>query len=165
MEFMRRGGPADSAQIRLVNQDSVTDLGSVHGMQGAKAAKQLRHARGCRCGRSRCLKKYCECFAAGVQCGANCECTDCGNFPGSEELRNILEQQAKTEAQQRYALQLNHQNSEQPHQHVYSEIDEYDQCRLYANLPAIRPVNIKKHQVECAKIFGYNFDFKFCKIP
>lgn len=29
----------------------------------------------------------------------------------------------------------------------------------------IKPINIKAHQKECANIFGYDFDFKFCKIP
>jgi len=37
------------------------------------------HSRGCKCKKTRCLKKYCECFQAGVQCTQNCECLGCEN--------------------------------------------------------------------------------------
>lgn len=34
---------------------------------------------GCRCKQSQCRKKYCQCFAAGLVCGANCICEGCRN--------------------------------------------------------------------------------------
>ena len=34
---------------------------------------------GCNCKRSRCLKLYCDCFAAGKPCGPSCNCRDCQN--------------------------------------------------------------------------------------
>lgn len=36
-------------------------------------------AKQCRCRKSRCLKLYCECFAADLACSDACKCTDCGN--------------------------------------------------------------------------------------
>jgi hypothetical protein len=34
---------------------------------------------GCRCVKSRCVKKYCECYAAGLVCQDHCKCEDCEN--------------------------------------------------------------------------------------
>jgi len=45
------------------------------------------HKKGCRCKRSRCLKKYCECFLAGSKCNPEtCTCEGCLNmeFPRDE---------------------------------------------------------------------------------
>ncbi len=39
----------------------------------------LKSYRGCNCKRSKCLKKYCECFARNSACGANCSCLGCMN--------------------------------------------------------------------------------------
>lgn len=39
----------------------------------------LQHRRGCNCKKSKCLKKYCECFQAGVPCGDACKCEECHN--------------------------------------------------------------------------------------
>ena len=37
------------------------------------------HKIGCKCRRSRCLKKYCECFEGAVPCSNICSCVDCSN--------------------------------------------------------------------------------------
>lgn len=42
------------------------------------------HVAGCHCKKSRCLKKYCECFEGSVFCGPNCKCVECQNLAGSE---------------------------------------------------------------------------------
>ncbi|CAH8375589.1 unnamed protein product [Eruca vesicaria subsp. sativa] len=39
----------------------------------------------CNCKKSKCLKLYCECFAAGVYCIEPCSCVDCFNKPIHED--------------------------------------------------------------------------------
>lgn len=39
----------------------------------------IGEARKCSCKKSKCLKLYCECFAAGVLCDHSCKCSDCQN--------------------------------------------------------------------------------------
>lgn len=34
----------------------------------------------CTCEKSKCLKKYCECFANGETCSSSCQCFDCRNM-------------------------------------------------------------------------------------
>jgi hypothetical protein len=36
-------------------------------------------SKGCNCKHSHCLKRYCECHAAGARCTARCKCLDCQN--------------------------------------------------------------------------------------
>ena len=44
----------------------------------SKKNKDL-HARGCTCKKSKCIKKYCECYNEGVGCSEICKCVDCQN--------------------------------------------------------------------------------------
>lgn len=39
----------------------------------------LKGTRGCKCVSSGCIKKYCECFRAGINCTDVCNCINCGN--------------------------------------------------------------------------------------
>ena len=41
-----------------------------------------KHARGCNCARSKCLKNYCECFQMNIACSEKCKCTGCANPNG-----------------------------------------------------------------------------------
>jgi len=45
----------------------------------AAATSSLPARKGCNCKKSKCLKKYCECFQLGIKCTAKCKCLACLN--------------------------------------------------------------------------------------
>ncbi len=45
----------------------------------------------CRCSKSKCSAKYCDCFSHGQLCGPDCECTECMNQQPRENMQNFHE--------------------------------------------------------------------------
>ncbi|XP_031489263.1 uncharacterized protein LOC116256871 [Nymphaea colorata] len=63
----------------------VETTGNGSGGEVKETPPSARHKRGCNCKRSRCLKKYCECYQAGVGCSDSCRCEGCKNMYGQKE--------------------------------------------------------------------------------
>jgi hypothetical protein len=65
------------------NPSSLTTLGlnsaGLPGSLSSATSSNIAHKLGCKCRKSRCLKKYCECYHRSAKCSVNCRCIDCHN--------------------------------------------------------------------------------------
>ncbi|KDP23641.1 hypothetical protein JCGZ_23474 [Jatropha curcas] len=80
----------DSEDKAMENaQQTSTDVSEDFGTSSPKTKRHKLEPVGasckrCNCKRSKCLKLYCECFAAGLYCIEPCSCQDCFNKPAHE---------------------------------------------------------------------------------
>lgn len=92
-------------RIRMNNSNAFKGTGlEIEDQEVRTPRGSLKVIRGCRCKRSKCKKKYCECFGAGLACSTNCVCSDCqnGNDAGSiNVVSDIMMKPSKAPAQLR----------------------------------------------------------------
>ena len=78
-----RNDPLHAAKQRqargvILRRNPIAFQAKVHKLHGNR-----RHTRGCKCQRSRCVKRYCECYREGMQCSSDCACIECCNGKAS----------------------------------------------------------------------------------
>lgn len=71
-----------AASLATPSRSLQTSTGSAQ-----KKTPLLERRQPCNCKKSKCLKLYCECFAAQIMC-SGCNCIDCHNTPNHEDIRN-----------------------------------------------------------------------------
>ncbi|EPS71868.1 hypothetical protein M569_02891, partial [Genlisea aurea] len=92
----------------------------------------------CNCKKSKCLKLYCECFAAGVYCVDLCACVDCFNKPAHEGTVLATRKQIESRNPLAFAPKVIRGSSDQP-----SETRE-DSSKTPASARHKRGCNCKK---------------------
>lgn len=81
MECLNTGRTEDLRQVAI--QSTIERNPQAFESKFERRAGKRSHNAGCNCKKSACLKKYCECFQAGVACGTNCKCSNCKNYEGA----------------------------------------------------------------------------------
>ena len=57
----------------------------------------------CNCRKSNCLKKYCECFKNGVECGGECSCFECSNVGSHQSKKKGSKEREREESMEEYS--------------------------------------------------------------
>ncbi|KAG8656297.1 hypothetical protein MANES_04G117200v8 [Manihot esculenta] len=109
--------PYDGRTLTPQNTNMVEELYQASPKRNRKRAKCINEGEGCKrcnCKRSKCLKLYCECFAAGVYCLDSCACTNCFNRPEYEDTVLDTRQQIETRNPLAFAPKVVKQDTDSP---------------------------------------------------
>ncbi|CAA3009751.1 Hypothetical predicted protein [Olea europaea subsp. europaea] len=75
----------DSQASRYIVNEEIAQSSPKKKRSKLELAGEGEACKRCNCKKSKCLKLYCECFAAGVYCVEPCSCMDCFNKPVHED--------------------------------------------------------------------------------
>ncbi|XP_043693254.1 protein tesmin/TSO1-like CXC 3 [Telopea speciosissima] len=87
-------GPADNGSLLMQDASQASTFGANEEFNPSSPKKrrcklenvgESEACKRCNCKKSKCLKLYCECFAAGVYCVEPCSCQECFNKPIHED--------------------------------------------------------------------------------
>ena len=85
--------------------------------------KELR-TNGCNCSKSNCLKKYCECYKAGLKCSKICRCKICENMEKKEENEINLNEEIKELDNEQEKKENKNNNNNEKEEKYYINNDE-----------------------------------------
>ena len=60
----------------------------------------------CTCKKTKCIKKYCSCFAAGIMCGDKCSCEGCINCPKKSIEMDVEEEEDPITEEQLASMEM-----------------------------------------------------------
>lgn len=78
-KFQQTGDGTSSARNRNSSSVRTAAAKGVAGSSTNTTSVVVEHKVGCKCRKSSCLKKYCECYSANVKCSSACRCINCYN--------------------------------------------------------------------------------------
>ncbi|KAI5400757.1 hypothetical protein KIW84_065569 [Lathyrus oleraceus] len=78
-DFYQRPCSCQNCLNNHINEDKVLEA------RKKIVPKEDPNKSGCNCNKTSCMKKYCECYKAGVGCSPSCNCRGCENIHGRKD--------------------------------------------------------------------------------
>lgn len=89
--------PSETTQSTEITPTSSSPLNKVHYPKPLRPIQQIKikNTKKCTCNKTKCLKKYCECFANNLYC-EDCDCKGCLNRPMFYGLKDEINDNEET---------------------------------------------------------------------
>lgn len=106
-------------------------------MQQMQSIPSKVHRVGCKCKKSKCLKKYCECFSNGIKCASHCKCENCGNQPEGDRPSNPQGSTSQTSIVNTVAPSSDQSIEMSPGQTLHMVSSEEDKLSITQHPPSV----------------------------